>query len=290
MRLFTRSFLCSLVCTAVFAAAAASAVPAAAAVSATPTPSPTRLLGMIRHVYRSHRPPPPYVTYTLERLQYEPYGYKDYAESYTYHIWCRTSDRAALGRKVYRDDFFGRPEFQRPEFNEDRDPGPPTADIFERAPAHPEPISVVPTPEPLQTPLRTIGAVVAYGESDYNVVSVDTEGNLLHLKLTPKRDPDRNRLRDLWVDKNTLEIVKFVATDKLFVAGDKIYPVLFTGEMRMLDGFPVIVAVHGVVLGGYEDDGGKVDFYFRDIRFPKSLPSWYFEPQTYGQHMNDLPE
>ncbi len=85
---------------------------------------------MIRSAFRAHRPPPPYVTYTLERVQKIEQGYPDYVNSYTYHLWCRSADRACLARKVFRDTYRGDPEFQRPAFNEDRDPGPPTADLF----------------------------------------------------------------------------------------------------------------------------------------------------------------
>src|SRR5581483_2117545 len=55
-----------------------------------PLPSPDRLLAMIRRQFRSHRPPPPYVTYTLVRSQTLDDGYPDLVNSYTYHIWCRT--------------------------------------------------------------------------------------------------------------------------------------------------------------------------------------------------------
>jgi hypothetical protein len=37
------------------------------------------------------------------------------------------------------------------------------------------------------------------------------------VRLTPIRDPDRNRLRELFADKATYELRKVVAVDKLFV-------------------------------------------------------------------------
>ena len=104
--------------------ALAVAGPATPAPASTDTPSPTRMLGLIRAKFRSHRPPPPYVVYTIERKQNISEGYPDYLESYTYHVWLRSSDRGALARKVYRDYFRGFLEFQRPAFNEARDPGP----------------------------------------------------------------------------------------------------------------------------------------------------------------------
>ena len=105
-----------------------------APVPARSTPSPQRILGLIRAKFRSHRPPPPFVVYTIERKQNTSQGYPDYADSYTDKVWCRTVDRASLQRRVYRSINRGELTFNRPAFNEDRDPGPPTADVFEPAP------------------------------------------------------------------------------------------------------------------------------------------------------------
>jgi hypothetical protein len=266
-----------------------------ALVAATPAPSPSpaltpqRILGVIRATFRSHRPPPPYVTYTLVRAQLTDQGFPDYVESYSYHIWCRTSDRAALARKVFRDTARGPLEFQRPAFNEARDPGPPTADLFEPAPLHPHPIEFVPTPEPAATTLTTIATVTAIGEFDYRVVALDVEGDLLHLQIEPTRDPERNRLRELWADKKTYELRKLVATDKLFVEHDRVYGVTFTITLGTLQGEPIVTDIHGKVGDNYSGDGEDVDFHFRDVAFPTSLPAWYFDQHAYGGHQEDAP-
>jgi len=250
---------------------------------------PDAVLAKIRQVFRSHRPPPPYVSYTMVRQQLTEEGYPDYVGSYTYHVWCRSSDRAALGRKVFRDDARGPLEFLRPAFNEPRDPGPPTADVFERAPAQPQPIEVVPTPEPLQMP-AVIGSVTAFGELEYHVLSVTQEGNLLHLRLTPIRDPQRNRLRDVYAEAKTYEVRKLVATDRLFIMGtSEVYGVTFTVTMGMLDGRPVVTDALGKVAENYVGDGETVDFKFKDIKFPDSLPDWYFDAHSYGSHENEAP-
>jgi hypothetical protein len=265
------------------------AVPAAAA-SAAPTPSPQRILGLIRARFRSHRPPPPYVTYTLERKQLATNGYPDLVGSYIEHIWVRNLDRAAVARRVFRDDYMGPLTFERPAFNEDRDPGPPTADLFEPAPLRPHPLEFVPTPEPLATQLPVIGTTVTTGEYEYSVVSAVPEGDELHVTLTPIRDPMRNRLRELWVDKHTYELHRLVATDRLFDETNKrIFGVIFTVKMGLVEGHPVVTDIHGVVGDGYDDDGKEVDFTFRDIKFPETLPAWYFDPHTYATHQNDAP-
>jgi hypothetical protein len=258
--------------------------------SVSPAPAPERILGLIRAKFRSHRPPPPYIVYTLERKQLDTNGFIDYVGSYTYHIWCRTSDRAALKRRVYMDINRGDPEFDRPAFNEDRDPGPPTADVFEPAPLVKHPASFFPSPEPSgETPLPLIGTVTVIGEFDYKVVSIDTQGSELHLRIEPTRQPERNRLRELFVDKNTLELHKLIATDKLFVEHGPVYRAGVTISLGNAAGYPVITHVHASVYDGYDDDGKEADFWYRDISFPAALPAWYFDAKSYGAHKGDLP-
>ena len=263
----------------------------AQAPSPEPSPTPQRVLGLIRSQFRSHRPPPAYETYTLIRAQKATNGYPDPVDSYTRHFWVRNSDRAALRRDVFRDEARGDMKFDRPAFNEDRDPGPPTADVFEPAPARPHPVSEVPTPEPHYTPLPVIGSVRALIENDYRVDSLQIEGDQVHLQIYPIRDVERNRLRDVYADAKTLELRKLIATDKLFVNDGKsgIFPVTFTITMGNVQGYPVVTSLHGVVGGGYHDDGQEVDYRFTDITFPATLPAWYFDARSYAAHQNDGP-
>jgi len=274
--------------------------PAHSAVTATPIPlpSPDRLLFLIRRQFRSHRPPPPYVTYTLIRKQTLDDGYPDLLNSYTYHIWCRTLDRAALGRRVYHGSARGTLEFLRPSFNEPWDPGPPTADLFEPAPAHPHtnPREFVPTPEPTGSVPPVIASVTVLGEFDYRVTRIANEGDLIHVSLMPRRDPDRNRLRELYVDAKTLELKEVVATDKLYEEDDHtthVYPMLFTVTMGWLNNMPVVSHIHGTPT--YQSDAeylgrdATVDYDFTEITFPSSLPEWYFDPRSYAEHTADAP-
>jgi len=269
--------------------------------------APVRVLGIIRRVFRSHRPPPAYETYTMVRTQYANYGaepgaspYPDPIGSYTTHYWVRNLDRAALTRRIYRDDAEGPPAFDRPALNEATDPGPPTADVFAPAPLHQHinPQSYVPTPEPSGEPLKTIGSVIAIGESDYDVPQMTVERNLLHLVLKPRRDPERNVLRQIWVDKNSYELRRIIAHDRLFAGDEGIYPVTFTYTLGYLRGQLVVTHLHGIVEPRVESngtqtvyggDGATVDFEFEDITFPNSLPEWYFNPREYAQHLAEVP-
>jgi hypothetical protein len=62
-----------------------------------------------------------------------------------------------------------------------------------------------------------------------------------------------------------------------------------TVTMSMLDGVPVIRAVHGAVGGNYHDDRREGDCTFTDVTFPPTLPDWYLDPRRYGAHAADAP-
>jgi hypothetical protein len=61
-------------------------------------------------------------------------------------------------------------------------------------------------------------------------------------------------------------------------------------EFTMYEGIPVITRIHGVVYGGYDGDGQTVDYDFKNLIFPASLPSWYFDAHDYAQHLSEAPD
>ena len=259
----------------------------------TPTPSPQRVPALTRATFRSHRPPPPYISYTITRKQLTDRGYPDLAESYSDELWVRNLDRAALKRRVFPYGGLGPPEFERPAFNEDRDPGPPTADIFEPAPKKPTKVSDVPTPEPSGDGIKTIGTVKVSAEYEYYVDALAIEGNLVHLTVRPVRDPERNRLREVYADKTTYEVTRLITHDRLYV-GRQIYDTTFDIHVGVLDGRPIVTSIHGEVGqaadgSAYFGDGKSVDYTFTNIKFPREMPEWYFNARTYAGHQNDLP-
>ena len=239
-----------------------------------------KVLALIRKEFRSH-PRPPYVSYTLKRAQFTEEGFPDFEWSYTYHVWCRTSDGAALARKVWRGHA-GPLEFKKYAFNQPEDPGPPTADIFEAAPSR-TPVQTVVTGG-----LPEIGTVRAIGETEYRVSLSGFDEGVMHLSLKPMYDPQRNRLREIFAEASSYRLRQVVGTDRLYLLGGPVFDQLDTMTMGNVDGVPVITAIHAVVQNervGYLES----DYTFTDIAFPRALPNWYFEPTTYGAHVAEAP-
>jgi hypothetical protein len=90
-----------------------------------------QILGRAKSTFRAHERPP-YVVYTVVRRDMHD-GEPDFENSYTLKIWCRTADRAALMRRVWNGGVYGGATFDTVAFDGYVDPGPPSADIFERA-------------------------------------------------------------------------------------------------------------------------------------------------------------
>ena len=229
------------------------------------SPSPEAVLAKIVDRYRSRRPLPPFESYTLTRFQKTARGDVDPNNSYTRHVWLRTSDGAALTRSIGVNGREGEIGFDRPAFNEPRDPGPPTADLLAAAGA-------------------SSGTALPYRAD-----SLTVDGGQLHLRVSALRDKEHNRVREIFADQNTYALRTLIATDTLFVARGPTYPVTFTVEMSEVDGIPIVSALRGVVGGGYNDDGRQVEYVFSAISFPLSLPDWYFDPKTYRDHRAEAP-
>lgn len=245
--------------------------------------TPQAVFTAARLAFRGHRNLPPYEIYTIKREQRTVEGMPDFEWTYEYRVWCRTEDSAAMGRRI----FAGRPgalEFMRPAFDEARDPGPVTADLFELSAPRPR----VQVPPPGGIPL--IGSVNAAYEAEYVPLSLDLADGQYHMRLRPLRDPRRNRVRELWIDAQTYAIHRAVVTDRLFILGGPVFEGTDTIDMDSVDGIPVITHVHSrTVFDAVSGDGLDVDYTFSGIAFARALPDWYFQPSTYGEHLAQAP-
>jgi hypothetical protein len=252
---------------------------------ATP-PNPEAILARVKADLRA-RERPPYVVYTLVRRDAID-GIPDLSNSYTLRIWCRTIDNAALSREMFGARIVGNAQFITPTFDQPIDPGPPTADLLDVIRQTQGP----PSPAPRSPPV--IGAVSVAIETHYRVTYAGPDGPDDHLRLEPFRDPDRNRLTDLFVDRTTSELHRAVAHDHLYAEG-RVTPERFEIVFGIYEDVPVITAIHGQTdLSALDGQNAgetlhEVNYRFENLAFPPVLPDWYFEPAQYGAHRADLP-
>jgi hypothetical protein len=248
-----------------------------------------QIFARAKAAYRA-RARPDFVTYTLVRSETED-GEPRTVDTYRSRIWYRSADRAALVRRLSDGTATGPLEFARVAFNQATDPGPPTTDIFEAVPPRG---GTLPSPSPTAD-LRTIQSVRVSGELDYRVIASEQAGDAYHLWLEARRDPDRNRLRELWVDARSYDVREAIATDRLYFYGEAggWLADLFDMTLDLQDGIPVIRKI----LSTTEVDADtraygphiKNEYRFEDIAFPVNLPTWYFHPSEYRFHIKDAP-
>jgi hypothetical protein len=251
------------------------------------TPDPYTILARVKAGLRAQQRPP-YVVYTIARRDTVD-GVPDFADTYRLRVWCRTADDAALSRVVFGSRTVGDANFIRPQFDRPIDPGPPTADLLDVLGQSP------PSAPPAMPGVAVIGAVSAYVETNYHVTYAGLDHGDVHVKLEARRDPDRNRLTDLYVDGSSLELHRAVAHDHLYEQWPaRAIPERFEIEFGAVDGVPVIVAIHGQTdVGALEPRDSEpfreTDYRFEEIAFPTELPDWYFDPQSYGAHRAEFP-
>jgi hypothetical protein len=152
------------------------------------------------------------------------------------------------------------------------------SDINVNSEATPNPLNE-PEPKPSATPLKEIGSVQAYTR-DYDVRLLGEEtlryGDAYHLKLTPLRDPQVFRLRDLWVGKTDY------ATQQMVIAG------IFHG--RPYDSVPWTVIYVPIesrwyvqqiraanLHFGLDINIDAMEFDFVDYHFPADVPQFTFD-------------
>lgn len=252
-----------------------------------------QLLARVKSVFRAY-PRPRYIAYTLVRRDRHN-ELPDVENSYTLKVWCRTTDRSALVRRAWRGVAYGSLQNITVMFDREVDPGPPTADMFEKRlfggapilPSHETPApGATSVPAPVDASLAEIGRVKAL-DGDYRVGRVAHEGELLHLWLEPKTDPERNRLDELWVDAQTYEIRRALVRDHLYLGfgGRSLEDEFDVRFRRGTGGLPLIATIHGHT----KDADFETDYTFEDVTFPDALPDWYFSPKLYGAHVADAP-
>jgi len=247
-----------------------------------------QLLARIKTVFRSY-PRPAFIAYTLVRRDTVS-GVPDLENSYSMKVWCRTSDRSALLRRAWRGRAFGDLENATVMFDKALDPGPPTADMFEKR-LFGAPTSRTPAPQPVEplataSPLPEIGRVSAH-DGDYEPYRVAREGDLLHVWLAPRSDPERNRLDEIWVDARTYDLRRALVRDHLYF-NFGISSIDDEFDIRFRPG-PGNLPLIASIAGHTPNASYETEYSFENVSFPPSLPDWYFTPQQYGLHRSDAP-
>jgi hypothetical protein len=147
-----------------------------------------------------------------------------------------------------------------------------------------------PSPSPSSSDLLSLPAPpgtlrqIAEVQADTREYQVDLVGNeelgsdeTVHLKLTPLRDPDINRLRDVWADPDTFRTIQLNVQGLL--SGEPYDKVLWTVRYVEVNGRNYVQQIYsdGELHFGLDTTVPKFEFDFVDFHFPTDVPQFTFD-------------
>jgi hypothetical protein len=138
---------------------------------------------------------------------------------------------------------------------------------------------------------RVIGRVEAVAQ-DYDATLIGTESlngaSVYHLKLVPRVDPDRHRIRALYVDTATFE-PRRIAIEVQAAAGPVHSRPTVTVDFTPVDGTWVIAhaAMAFVLRLGFFNYGGSAEYRVCEVSFPAAEPAWMFDSQLLKRHFSE---
>jgi hypothetical protein len=137
--------------------------------------------------------------------------------------------------------------------------------------------------------LKTIATVVAIAQSPYTTkggaphIEQLNEHTVYHLEMTPRSDPQKHNLRDLWIDTQTYDLRKahFIGTYRPTPRAP-ISPTEVTVEFRNVLGCWVVTRA----VWTYMDPPTAFTFDVQnnEIGLPATLPDWLFNADEYRRH------
>jgi hypothetical protein len=135
-------------------------------------------------------------------------------------------------------------------------------------------------PEPSASPIREITRVEATSR-DYRVTRLPDETVFeqpaIHLHLEPLREPEFNRLRDLWLDPTTYRTLQLNVQGLL--NGKPYDGVMWTVRYVVVEGRQYVqqIVADQPLRFGIDTTLPKFEFDFVDYRFPTDIPQFTFD-------------
>ena len=141
----------------------------------------------------------------------------------------------------------------------------------------------------LESTLKTIAVVSSRGHL-YDVMTTGIETmnghSVYHIALHPRRDPEENKIRDLWIDTSTYDVVRadyVQAPDIQIVGGEADLTVDFmtVGNYRIAASWMAVYHAPGMRTGVYRQ------LRVVKMAFPQTLPDWLFDEPSYAKRVRE---
>ncbi len=139
----------------------------------------------------------------------------------------------------------------------------------------------------LETTLKTIAVVSSRGHLyDVKLLGVETveAHSVYHIALHPRRDPDQNQIRDLWIDTSTYDVWRadYVQPPDVQIVGgeaDLTVDFITVGNYRIAASWTAVYLAPGMRTGVYRQ------LRVVKMAFPGTLPDWLFDEPSYAKRV-----
>ena len=246
--------------------------------------TPLQLFIKTRQTWKA-RPLPPFIRYHIAGE----FNRKRKHVTADYEVTYRTSDRQAMTVSLPHS---AREKVER-TFGPPRISPDATFGVAPRAGYASDAIadsgSPAPGAQPAASPATTIGRVTAIVKIPYDM-SLDPDEKIgertaYHLILKPQREPEIYRLRELWIDKQTFDVVHLCAVAIAHIGVIR-QPFVYDAFFKPVDAYWMVdkILASGRIRVMLFQYGGSGDLTFPDIQFPTSVPEWTFDKKLFEEH------
>ena len=141
----------------------------------------------------------------------------------------------------------------------------------------------------LESTLKTIAVVSSRGHLyDVKTTGIQTVNGhgVYHIALHPRRDPDQNQIRDLWIDTSTYDVWRadYVQPPDVEIVGgeaDLTVDFMTVGNYRIAASWMAVYHAPGMRQGVYRQ------LQVVKMAFPETLPDWLFDEPSYAQRVRE---
>jgi hypothetical protein len=159
-----------------------------------------------------------------------------------------------------------------------------------RAGEQPSTFEVEPPQEPSTAVIGRVSATSRAYDARLDGVETIDGAPVYHLVMVPRFDPQRNRIRALFVDTQTFE-PRRIAIEYFAARGPLRSRPTVTFDYAPVGGIWVIThaAMNFVVRFGPFAYGGSGEFRATDVSFPTAEPAWMFDRKALAKHLAPRP-
>lgn len=142
--------------------------------------------------------------------------------------------------------------------------------------------------------LKVIANVISVGKPSYDIRLVGTDpltkgGSAYHLSLRPLSDPQKHNLRELWINTSTFDIMRaIIEGDYRPTYNDIVQDTFVLEDFGRIGPYWLVIRHIWTYAKPFSGITYRYDATSFTMKFPASLPEWFFEGRAFAQHSGEV--